>query len=164
MSLFHRLLPFTALLVALSPAWGSERSACAAGDGTLLTGTVISVPHFARGYRRRGVELSHTHVRLRDDDGRIQDIAIDDVFAEGYDDAGEDVPAPLSHIRPGDRLEVCGKPYTHGRRGMDWVHSNCGAEPTPDAPDGWLKVIREDGGPGPNLEENQEYCRLWRRR
>ena len=61
------------------------------------------------------MELSHTHVRLRGDDGQIYDIAIDDVFADGYEQAGESVPAPLSQIQPGDHLELCGKPYTSGR-------------------------------------------------
>jgi hypothetical protein len=44
---------------------------------------------------------------------------------------------------------------------MDWVHINCGDQPTPEQPDGWVKVIGPDGTPGPNLESNQEYCRLW---
>ena len=48
--------------------------------------------------------------KLRGDDGRFYDIAIDDVFAAGYDQAGESVPAPLSRIQPGNRLELCGKP------------------------------------------------------
>jgi hypothetical protein len=35
----------------------------------------------------------------------------DNVFATGYDAAGERVPVPLSTIRTGDRLELCGKLY-----------------------------------------------------
>jgi hypothetical protein len=161
---FHLLLPLLGLLLIMSPAWGDEQNACSSGAGTLLIGTVISGPHFAHGYDLHGVELSHTHIRLRDVSGQIYDIAIDDVFAGGYDQAGEHVPASLSRIQPGDRLELCGKPYARGRPGMDWVHSNCGDQPTPDKPNGWVKVIGPDGGPGPNLEANQEYCRLWQRR
>jgi hypothetical protein len=164
MSPIQLLLPLAGLLVMMPPAWADERDACASSAGTLLTGTVISGPRFVHGHDLRGVELSHTHVRLRGADGQTYDIAIDDVFANGYDQAGERVPAPLSQIRPGDPLELCGKPYASGGRGMDWVHTNCGDQPTRDRPDGWVKVIDPDGMPGSNLEANQEYCRLWRRR
>src|SRR5262249_52868731 len=70
-------------------------------------------------------------------------------------------PAPLSTIRPGDRLELCGKLFAHGGRGIDWVHTNCGNTPRPAQPDGWLKIVAPDGTPGPNLEGSREYCRLW---
>ena len=157
------LLPLAGLLFVLQPAWADEQDTCRSNAGTLLTGSVTSAPRFARGHDRRGVELSHTHVRLRGDDGRFYDIAMDDVFASGYDQAGEHVPVPLSQIHPGDRLELCGKPYRSGGPGMDWVHSDCGDQPTPDSPDGWVKVIGADGTLGPNLESNQEYCWLWHR-
>ncbi len=163
MSSIHLLLRLAGFLVVLQPAWADERDACASNAGTLLIGTVASGPRFAPGHDRRGVELSHTHVRLRDDDGRFYDIAIDDVFASGYDQAGESVPAPLSQIQPGNRLELCGKPYASGGPGMDWVHTSCGDQPTPDRPNGWVKVIGPDDTPGPNLESSQEYCRLWQR-
>ena len=140
MSAIRLLLPLVGILVIMQPAWADEQDACASNAGTFLIGTVISNPRFVHGHDLRGVELSHTHVRLRGDNGRIYDIAIDDVFAGGYDQAGETVPAPLSRIRPGVRLELCGKPY------------------------GWAKVIDPAGTPGPNLESNQEYCRLWQRR
>ncbi len=161
----HLLLPFALLAIqaAWTPARADEASACAANAGTLLIGTVAAAPRFTPGHPLRGVELSHTHVRLRGDDGRVYDIAIDDVFASGYDQAGEHVPAPLSQITPGARLELCGKPYTSGGPGMDWVHTNCGDPPSPDKPDGWVKLLGPDGTPGPNLESSPQYCRLWQR-
>ena len=153
-----RLFPlFAGILFVTRPVWANEQADCAANAGTLLVGTVASGPTFARGHERRGVELSHTHVRLRGDDGRSYDIAIDNIFAEGYDQAGEHVPAPLSDIAHGERLEFCGKPYTSGA-GMDWVHSNCGDNPTPADPNGWLKVVGADGSVGTNLEASQEYA------
>ena len=157
------LLPLASFLVVVPPAWADERDACTSNAGNLLIGTVASGPRFAHGHEMRGVELSHTHVRLRGDDGLFYDIAMDDVFASGYDQAGEHVPAPLSRIQPGDRLDLCGKPYASGGPGMDWVHTSCGEQPTPDRPNGWVKVIAPDGSLGPNLESSQEYCRLWRR-
>jgi hypothetical protein len=159
----HLLLSLVGCLVVTQPAWADEQETCSSNAGTLLIGTVVSGPRFAHGHDMRGVELSHTHVRLRGDDGRFYDIAIDDVFAAGYDQAGERVPAPLSRIQPGNHLELCGKPYASGGPGMDWVHTNCGDQPTPDNPNGWVKVIGPTGTLGPNLESSQKYCRLWRR-
>lgn len=162
MSPIHLLLPLAGLLLAAQPAAADEQQDCASQAGKFLTGTVYSGPSFARGHSLRGVELSHTHVRLRGDDGRNYDVAIDNVFASGYDQAGEHVPAPLSQIRRGTHLELCGKPYSSGV-GMDWVHTNCGDTPTPADPNGWLKVIGADGTPGPNLEASQTYCSIFGR-
>ena len=67
-----------------------------------------------------------------------------------------------STIRNGDRLELCGKLFNHGRLGIDWVHTNCGETPTAAKPNGWLKIMASDGTPGPNLENSQGYCWLWR--
>lgn len=153
---------FVLCLLAAGAAHADESAQCQANAGTYLTGSVTKAPTFAPGYARKGVELSHTHLTLlSDQDGQSYDVAIDNVFASGYDAAGESVPAPLSTIRAGDRLELCGKLYTHGGPGIDWVHTNCGANPTAAQPDGWLKVLASDGTAGPNLENSQEYCRLW---
>jgi hypothetical protein len=81
----HLLSPLAGLLLIMQPAWAEEQDACASKAGTLLIGTVISDPHFVHGHDLRGVELSHTHVRLRGDDNQIYDIAMDNVFADGYD-------------------------------------------------------------------------------
>ena len=153
---------FILCLFASGTARADEAAQCQANGGTYLTGTVTRIPIFVRGRPRDGVELSHTHLRLlSDQDGQSYDVAIDNVFAPGYDTAGESVPAPLSGIRRGDHLELCGKLYTHGGRGIDWVHSNCGDAPKASDPDGWLKIVTANGTPGPNLEASQEYCGLW---
>ena len=150
-------------IVASGPAQADEASQCQANAGSYLIGQVVAGPKFVRGHPRRGVELSHTHVTLQSDrDGRTYDVAIDNVFAAGYDAAGESVPAPLSTIRQGSKLELCGKLYVSGTLGIDWVHTNCGDRPTAAQPDGWVKIVDANGVPGPNLEASQEYCRLWR--
>jgi len=144
-------------------ARADEAAQCRANAGTYLTGTVTDGPTFAPGHGRDGVELSHTHLKLMSDqDGRSYDVAIDNIFATGYDGAGESVPTPLSTIQTGDRLELCGKLYTDGGPGIDWVHTNCGEPPRAVQPDGWVKILSSDGALGPNLEDSREYCRLWR--
>jgi hypothetical protein len=150
-------------LFASGVARADDAAQCRASAGTYLTGSVAKTPTFARGHARGGVELSHSHLTLlSDQDGRSYDVAIDNVFATGYDAAGERVPVPLSTIRTGDRLELCGRLFTDGRLGIDWVHTNCGETPTPAKPNGWVKVMAPDGTSGTNLEDSQEYCRLWR--
>lgn len=147
---------------ASGAAWADDAAQCSIDGGAYLTGAVIRGPTFARGHTLDRVELSHTHLTvLSDQDGQSYDVAIDNVFASGYDAAGESVPAPLSMIHAGDRLELCGKLYSDGRPGIDWVHTNCGETPTATQPDGWLKIVAPDGAPGPNLEASREYCRLW---
>jgi hypothetical protein len=153
---------FVLILVAAGAARANDAAQCAANAGAYLTGQVTAAPSFVPGHARDGVELSHTHLTLlSDQDGQSYDVAIDNVFASGYDAAGAGVPAPLSTIRSGDRLELCGRLYTGGGPGIDWVHTNCGETPGPNQPDGWLKVLAPDGTPGPNLEASPEYCRLW---
>ena len=154
---------FILCLAASGTARADEAAQCRANAGTFLTGKVTQGPTFAPGHLHNGVELSHTHLTLlSDQDGRSYHVAIDNVFATGYDAAGASVPAPLSTIRTGDRLELCGKLFTRGGLGIDWVHTNCGNRPSTARPDGWLRVLAPDGSPGPNLEDSHEYCRLWR--
>ena len=161
MKAVHLLLLMLCLFVP-AMAHADDAAQCHANKGTYLTGTVTRGPTFARGHLQDGVELSHTHVSLRADrDHRVYDVAIDNVFAAGYDTAGEAVPAPLSTIAIGNRLELCGKLYTHGGPGIDWVHTNCGKRPTAGQPNGWLKIMSSTGTPGPNLESSEKYCRLW---
>ncbi len=150
-----------ALLSLHIAALADERSECAAGNGSLLVGTVLARPTFVAGKSLQGIALTHTHVRIRADaDGKIYDLAVDDVFASGYQPQTATVPAPLNTITVGQRLEACGLPYVGG---MHWVHNNCGDVPTPHDPNGWLKVVDASGTAGPNLEDSQKYCYLWPR-
>ena len=157
-------LAFSLCVLAIGTAYADEAAQCQANRGTYLTGAVIRAPKFVRGHPQKGVELSHTHLLLKSDqDGRTYDVAIDNVFAEGYDAARRAVPDPLSSIQVGDRLGLCGKPFSGGHLGIDWVHTNCGNTSTPSKPDGWLKVLNPDGTGGRNLEGSQEYCRIFGR-
>jgi hypothetical protein len=152
---------FTAGLSATALA--DPKDACQAAGGTYLTGVVVSTPQFRHGHHLHGVELSHTHVRLQSDqDHQVYDVAMDDVFASGYDQAQSSVPPPLAQIHPNDRLELCGKLYPDGT-GIDWVHTNCGRRPTRYHPDGWIKIIAPEGTRTDNLEGSTEYCDLWGR-
>ncbi len=155
-------LLFVAAFFVCCPARADDAAQCQAAAGTYLTGVVLEKPTFAHGSRLHGVELSHTHIKVRGDaDARTYDVAVDDVFASGYRPRQDDVPAPLDQIRTGDRLSLCGIPY---QGGMHWVHTNCGDSPSPRDPDGWLKEIAPDGTTGPNLEASPTYCYLWARR
>jgi hypothetical protein len=49
----------------------------------------------------------------------------------------------------GDKLEVCGIPFSGG---IHWVHNNCGDTPTNSDPDGWIKKVSADGSVEQNLE------------
>jgi len=143
-------------------ALADEAALCQAAGGSYLSGTVVQGPSFAAGSARDGVELSHSHLTLQSDqDGQSYDVAMDNVFASGYDAAGEAVPSPLSSIAVGDKLDLCGELYQNGGLGIHWVHLDCGKPPTASAPDGWVKIIEAGGTPGPNLEDSQEYCKLW---
>lgn len=157
----HWLLLVAAAIALASPiaARADERADCTTGDGTLLSGVVIAKPTFVDGKRLKGIPLTHTHIRIRGDaDGKAYDLAVDDVFAAGYQPHVSAIPAPLDSIGVGDHLEACGIPYAGG---MHWVHTNCGDTPSPQDPAGWLKVIDAAGTVGPNLEDSQKYCYLW---
>jgi hypothetical protein len=152
------------LAMGSGAAFADPQGDCHAAAGTFLTGVVTSGAQFRTGKPLKGVELSHTHVRLKaDQDGRSYDIAIDNVFAAGYDAAGEHVPSPLDQLRTGTRLELCGERYSNGI-GLDWVHTNCKQRPTRKSPDGWVRIIAADGSRGENLESSPEYCGLWGQR
>ncbi|WP_249902493.1 hypothetical protein [Ralstonia pseudosolanacearum] len=100
------------MLASLSfGAFADEAQECQAASGTLIVGRVVSAPTFKHGVFRKGVELSHTHLTLRSDtDGKDYDVAVDNVFASGYQQGAKVVPAPLDSIEVGDALEACGIP------------------------------------------------------
>ena len=150
------------LLLALTgAAMADERQACQAADGSYLTGVVVLGPKFVHGQYRQGVELSHTHLKLRaDQDGQVYDVAIDNVFANGYQPGTREVPAPINAIRPGERLSLCGELYDRGV-GIHFVHTNCGEPPAANHPDGWLRVVDGAGRTGAHLEANTSYCPLF---
>jgi hypothetical protein len=150
-----RLLLGSLIAFAATLALADGRLACEAGKGDYLSGTVVKGPTFAHGQYRQGVELSHTHLSLRaDQDGRNYDVAIDNVFANGFDAHRTGVPAPLDTIRTGDRIEACGKLYDRGV-GIHFVHATCGS-PSPAHPDGWIRLQG-----GANLEANTSHCDLF---
>lgn len=164
MKTIHLLCAGLALLAATASARADNAQACRAAAGSFLTGVVVAPPRFAHGQFRKGVELSHTHLTLRaDQDGRQYDVAIDNVFASGYQPRGHGggVPAPLDAIRVNDRLELCGQLYTRGGPGIHWVHTNCGKQPQPNRPDGWIKHLAANGKAGDNLEGNMDNCSLF---
>ena len=156
-----RILFALVLAAACGTAAADDRQACGAADGSFLTGQVVAGPTFAHGQFRQGVELSHTHLKLRaDQDGLVYDVAIDNVFANGYRQGQTGVPAPIDTIREGDHLELCGQLYDRGV-GIHFVHDNCGAAPSANHPDGWIRVVDGSGAAGPNLEAGTAFCALF---
>lgn len=147
-------------LTLSASAFADDAADCKAAGGSLLTGQVTSPPRFKDGMFRKGVELSHTHLNLKGADGKTYDVAIDNVFASGYQKNTKGVPAPLNTIQVGDRLELCGIPFSGG---IHWVHNNCGDTPTHSDPNGWTKKVDADGSVEQNLEASQTYCYLWPR-
>ena len=159
-------LYLAAALLFLLPSLALEDQAadaarCRQADGNFLVGTVTDGPFFRSGSPLHGVHLSHTHLTLRGDDGTSYDVAVDNVFANGYQRNQEGVPPPLDSIRVGDRLELCGELYSGGDVGIHWVHTNCGVTPTPEKPDGWVRKLDASGNAGDNMEANQAFCSLW---
>ncbi len=144
-----------------APSFADDAQNCSAAGGKMLVGQVVSAPSFKDGMFRKGVELSHTQLSLKGEDGNTYDVAIDNVFASGYQRNTKGVPAPLNAIAVGDKLELCGIPFSGG---IHWVHNNCGDAPTASDPNGWLKIIQPGGTVGPNLEASQKYCYLWPRK
>jgi hypothetical protein len=138
-----------------------DAAKCQTAAGSYLVGAVVSGPRFKPGAPLHGTYLSHTHLTVRGDDGQAYDVAMDNVFANGYRHNQPSVPAPLNTIKVGDRLELCGQFYTGGSVGIHWVHTDCGATPSPEKPDGWVREINKDGSVGDNMEAKQDFCSLW---
>ena len=142
-------------------ACADDNATCTDGKGTLIVGVVATAPKFAPAKeKRKGVELSHTHIGVKSDlDNKVYDVAIDNIFASDYVKNSKSSPPSLMGIKIGDRVELCGQTYTHPLV-IHWVHTNCGNTPTPSSPAGWVKIIKA-GQAGSSLEDNQTYCALW---
>ena len=158
-----RLLAVALLLPTLASAQGTNDAVlCQQGNGTLLTGSVATEPVFKGAeHKTKGVYLSHTHFTLKGDNGTSYDVAVDNVFAGGYTKNLPKIPAPLTTIHAGDKVELCGRPYTGGDTGIHWVHNNCGETPVGDQADGWVKKIAPDGSLGENMEANRAFCSIF---
>lgn len=116
------------MVLVSSLAHADDASDCSAGHGTLLVGTVLTPLTDVPGKALRGILLRNTHILIRGGtDNKTYDLAVDDVFADGYQPQCNMVPAPLNSIPVGQRLEAYGLPYAGG---MHWVHNNCGDNPT----------------------------------
>ena len=160
-SLFFPRLFLCVLFACAGIARGDGASDCAKAAGTYRSGRVASVPMYVPGASVNGVELSHTRLSmLADQDGKTYDVAIDNIFADGYDVHQRKIPAPLDSIVINDRLEVCGELYTSGV-GIHWVHTNCGVAPSAARPDGWTKRYASDGSLSQNLEGNTQFCAIF---
>jgi hypothetical protein len=152
------LLCLLSLIVWPAAAWADAAADCKAAAGTLIVGTAQTNPWFKSGKPLKGIPLTHTHLTMQSDaDGKSYDVAIDNVFADGYDKSAKTVPAPLNTIAAGDKLSVCGQPFPGG---IHWVHTNCGATPTSAKPNGWVRKVT-DNVAGENMEGSQKYCCLW---
>lgn len=149
------------LLLAMGAASADDKSDCSAGQGAFLSGKVVSGPKFAHGKFLKGVELSHTHIKVNVDGDGVYDVAMDNVFAADYVKNAKKVPASLAQINVGDKVELCGQEYTDGTKGIHWVHTDCGDTPSSSKPNGFVKLVKADGSTTDNLEGGQGYCSLW---
>lgn len=155
----------------------SDNSLCQArndmvdsGKFYLLVGTVLSSPIYKDGINQKNVELSHTHFHVlplgESNPQNYYDVAADNVFTSGYDQAqpNKSVPAPLSNLVSGTTVELCGITYADKSpqtgvvsNGIHWVHI-ANQQMTEG---GWIKIINSDGSLSDNLENNTEYLYLW---
>lgn len=163
MNRHYFLTALIAFFASASIAHSDEMSECKTNAGNFLEGTIVKNPEFMRARERRhGIPLSHTHVTLQvNGQTSTYDVAIDNVFAADYDKANGNIPPSLESLKVGDILELCGKLYPRHEHGIHWVHTNCGQTPNPRKPNGWVKLVDQNGHVGPNLEGNEEYCYLW---
>lgn len=151
------------LMVPSLYATASDQSACSAAGGAYLTGIVATAPKFASASTTlQGVKLSHTHVTVKSDqNGKLYDVAMDNVYAVDYVKNANSIPKSLAAIKIGDHLELCGQLYTSGGLGIHWVHDNCNVPPTSSTPNGWVEELAANGTAGVNLERSTAYCYLW---
>ena len=119
-----------------------------------------------------GIPLSHTHIEITSAlDGKIYDVAIDNVFANGYNPLSYVVPSSYAeNLTAGSTIYLCsgnpnGVPYSvnepesnpFATQGFDWVHTNCAASGYPSS---YLNGFLYDQN-NINLTNSQTYCYLW---
>lgn len=151
----------------------SDSQACNANGGQLLVGIIQNAPWYVSASSSiQGVALSHTHFTVQPlndtNSGDLYEVAADNVFATGYDNAEPNgaIPDPLSGLQQGQVVEACGLTYNQNPTyssavyGIHFVHIN--DQPITSTTDnGWLKVVNNDGTVSDNLESNTEYLYLW---
>lgn len=156
-------------------------SLCQSAGGYYQYGTVNSPPNSdysaVTNYKAateslEGIPLSHTHIEITSAiDGNIYDVAIDNVFADGYNPLSYVVPSTyVENLTAGSTVYFCSGnptqvPYPvnepesnpFATQGFDWVHTNCAASGYPSSfKNGFLYDQNNN-----NLTNNQMYCYLW---
>lgn len=161
----HAALMLAVAAALIAPlAHADDAAQCQASQGSFVVGTVSGTPAFVSSRsKRHGYPLSHTRLYVKTDDGSKLEVDIDNVFAAGYTKQRQ-IPSGLQAIADGTRLELCGQSYADpdGKKGIHWVHTNCGDKPTPRSPDGWVKIVGAGGSVGNNLEGVQDLCNIFK--
>ncbi|AUR52529.1 hypothetical protein [Aquella oligotrophica] len=168
--------------------FATDVASCEAVGAHLLVGTVEATPAYVGSKtiqplvvdgkaQNQGILLSHTHILVQplndSNPADAYEIAADNVFAAGYDQAqpNKAVPAPLSSLQVGQVIEACGLTYSQtpfkggsvfqANNGIHWVHSNDQPISPGHTTNGWLKEVDSSGNVGTNLEGASEYFCLW---
>lgn len=156
-------------------------SLCQSAGGYYQYGTVNSPPNSdyaaVTNYKAateslEGIPLSHTHIEITSAiDGNIYDVAIDNVFADGYNPLSYVVPSTyVANLTAGSTVYLCSGnptqvPYPvnepesnpFATQGFDWVHANCAASGYSSSfKNGFLYDQNNN-----NLTNSQTYCYLW---
>lgn len=190
------IIPLTAVISACNSGGGNLLSKienlkpaeyyqkiCESSGGYFQYGNVLAPPssdysevtNFQKASQTlQGVPLSHTVIEIASGlNGRIYQVAIDNVFAidyngESYNVYSESVPEIYQKsLTPGQTAYFCSGnaksvPYSvsdekFAESGFDWVHTNCVAAgfESNGFTNGWLVVD------GKKLTDNTTYCYLW---
>ena len=170
--------------------FAADAAGCEAVNAHLLVGTIESTPVYVGSKtiqplmengkaESQGILLTHTHILIQPlndtNPNDAYEIAADNVFAVGYDQAqpNKAVPTPLSGLQAGQVIEACGLTYNqtplkypaifNASNGMHWVHSNDMPIIPGSTTNGWFKKVDQSGDVGENLEGSSEYFCLWHR-
>lgn len=152
-------------------------SLCQSAGGYYQYGTVNSPPksdyaavtnYKAATESLEDIPLSHTHIEITSAiDGKIYDVAIDNVFADGYNPFSYVVPSNYTqNLTAGSTIYLCSGnlsqvPYPvneadsnpFATQGFDWVHTNCVASGYPSLFDNGFLYDQNNN--------SQTYCSLW---